>query len=321
MDERLVRILGGETRLYPFALESKFPRILDKIMTLWGKPEIDDYFMSLMVNDREDRAGFPPDVAAEIMRLTLVHASSHKSSKKTDVWDLSTDKFASFKPPVSIERTIEWRPLPAATVAALDRLGIPASARGFHRATEAGNRPAVALFLEAQVNTEIHNERGWTPLMIAAFKGHNEVISVLIKHHANVHAIDILGNTALHWATEAGQTSSAKLLIENRANIDACNHSGITPLIRAATLRRLGDVLLFIDCGANLNLTARDGSTALHKAAAEGYIEIVRTLVRHGADLRIKNIDGSLPLTLALKKNYQEVVKLLTSKFRENDPA
>jgi len=321
MDERLLRILGGEMRLYPFALESKFPRILSQIMQLWGKPEIDDYFMHLMVSDREDRAGFPPDVAAEIMRLHLVHASSHKSHKKTDVWDLSTDKFASFKPPVSIEKNMEWNPLPAKTVAALERLGIPCSARGFHRAAETGNRPAVALFLEAHVNTEIHNERGWTPLMVAAFNGHSEVISTLVKHHANVHAIDILGNTALHWAAEAGQTSSAKLLIQHHANIDACNHIGITPLIRAATLRRLGDVLLFIDCGANLNLTARDGSTALHKAAAEGYIEIVRTLLHHGADMKIKNLDGSLPLTLALRKNHQEVVKLLTAKSRANDPA
>jgi hypothetical protein len=319
MDERLLRILGGEMRLYPFALESKFPRILSQIMLLWGKPQIDDYFMSLMVNDREDRAGFPPDVAAEIMRLNLVHASSHKSHKKTDVWDLSTDKFASFKPPVAIERNMEWKPLPAATVAALDRLGIPCSARGFHRAAETGNRSAVALFLEAHVNTEIHNERGWTPLMVAAFKGHDEIIRVLLKHHANVHATDILGNTALHWATEAGKTSSAKLLIQNHANIDACNQTGLTPLIRAAMLRRLGEVLLLIDSGANLNSTARDGSTALHKAAAEGYIEIVRTLVHHGADMRIKNLDGSLPLTLALKNNHQEVVKLLTAKSRAND--
>jgi len=321
MDQRLLRILGGETKFYPYSLESKFPRILEKIMLLWDKPGISDYFMGLMVSDREGRAGFPPDVAAEIMRLSLVHASSHKPNKKPDVWDLSEDKFSNFKPPVSIENSKEWKPLPNETTRALERLGIPSTAWGFHRAVETGNRQAVSLFLEARVNTEIHNERGWTPLMLAAFNGHNEVISTLIKYNANLHAVDLLGNTALHWAADAGKTSSAKLLIDNRALVDACNNSGMTPLFLATIRRSLGDVLLLIDSGANLNLTTRDGSTALHKAAAEGYTEIVRTLLHHGADKSIKNFDGSLPLTLAAKRNQQAVIKILASNPRTDNVA
>jgi ankyrin repeat protein len=313
MDQRLLRILGGETKFYPYLLESKYPRILAQIMMLWDEPGMSDYFMELMVSDREDRSGFPPDVAAEIIRLSLVHASSHKPHKKPDIWEVSANKFSDFRPPVSIAMSNVWKPLSDTTTKALKRFGIPGSARGFHSAAETGNRPAVALFLEARVNTEIHNERGWTPLMLAAFNGHNEVIRTLIKHNANVHASDLLGNTALHWAVSAGQTSSAKLLIENRAGIDACNHSGMTPLFQATIHRRLGDVLLLIDSGANLNLATRDGSTALHKAAAEGYTEIVRTLLHHGADTSIKNLDGSLPLALAAKNDRKAVIKILMS--------
>lgn len=313
MDQRLLRILGGETKFYPYALESKYPRILAKIMMLWDQPGISDYFMELMVSDRADRAGFPSDVAAEIMRLNLVYASSHQPNKKQDIWDISADKFANFKPPVSIHKTHEWKALPIAINKALERFGIPGTARGFHRAAETGNRQAVALFLEARATTELHDERGWTPMMLAASNGHNEVISTLFKHHANVHAIDLLGNTALHWAVEAGQTASAKLLIENRAAVDTLNNSGMTPLFIATARRRLGDVLLLIDNGANANLAARDGSTALHKAAAEGFTEIVRTLLHHGADMNIKNFDGNLPLTLAVKNNQQSVIKILTS--------
>jgi len=321
MDERLLRILGGETKFYPYALESKYPRILAQIMRLWDTPGIDNYFSGLMVTDREDRAGFPPDVAAEIMRLNLVHASSHKPIKKPDIWDAAVDKFATFKPPVSIESAKEWKTLPAETARALERFGIPGSARGFHDAVDSGNRQAVALFLQAHVNTEIHDERGWTPLMVAAFNGHNEIIGILIKYNANVHAIDLLGNTALHWAADAGQTSCAKLLIENGADIDGRNNSGMTPLFQATMRRRLKEILLLIDRGANLNLTTRDGSTALHKAAAAGYAEIVRTLVHHGADMNIKSLDGNLPLTLALINKQQDVIKILTSKHRVNNSA
>ena len=319
MDQKLLRILGGETKFYPYSLESKYPRILAKIMALWDEPEMSDHFMQLMVSDREDRAGFPPDVAAEIMRLSLVHASSHVSHQKHDIWDLSMDKLANFKPPVSVENTNAWKPLPEATTRALEKFGIPNSAKGFHRAAETGIRGAVAMFLEARVNTEIHDERGWTPLMLAAFNGHNEVISILLKHRANILAKDLLGNTPLHWAVDAGQTSSAKLLIENRAEVDVRNKAGLTPLIRAIMRRRSGEVLLLLDSGANPDLKTPDGSTALHKAAAEGYTEIVRPLLHHGADMSIKNLDGNIPLTLAVKNDRKDTVKLLVSFSRDKN--
>ncbi|MFZ2540509.1 MAG: ankyrin repeat domain-containing protein [Gallionella sp.] len=320
MDERLLRILGGEEKFYPFELEDKYPRIFSKIMTLWDKPEMSGYFMELIVPARQGRAGFSPDIAAEIMRLSLVHASSHAPGKVSDIWEISTDKFAIFKPPVSIENASAWKPLPASTAKALQKLGITCSARGFHQATEAGNRHAVALFLEARVNTEITNESGWTPLMMAVFNGHDEVIGLLIRHQADVHACDLFGNTALHCAAEAGRTSSAKLLIENGAEIDARNNYGFTPLLQAATRRHLGVVLQLIDSGANLNSVTCDGWTALHKAAAVGYIEIVRTLLHHGADSSMKNFDGDTPLTLATKNNQQAAIKILMSDSNKRQP-
>lgn len=313
MNERLLKILGDVEKFYPHGLESKYPRIFEKIMMLWDKPGISEYFMELMVPERGDRAGFPPEIAAEIVRLSLVHASSHTAGKKHDIWEVSPDKFASFKPPVAIESANSWKPLPAATAQTIEKLGIPCTARGFHRAIEIGDRRIVALFLGARVSTEIHDERGWTPLMLAATKGHDEIISLLIKHQANVRATDVLGNTALHWAADAGQASSAKLLLENGAEIEACNNSGVTPLLQAALRRQLGALLQLIDSGANPDSATRDGSTALHKAAAAGYTEIVRTLLHHGADMRIKNIDGDTPLTLAAKNDQQAVIKILMS--------
>lgn len=320
MDKRLLRILGGETKFYPYALEKQFPRILAKIMKLWDQPGIADYFTGLMVSDRPDRAGFPPDVAAEIIRLSLVHASAHEPGKNSDVWDASTDKFASYKSSVPIKNANEWKRLPASMAIALERMGIPDSARGFHSAAESGNRAAVSIFLQARINTEIHNERGWTPLMMAAFNGHNEVISIMMKYRANVHAKDLLGNTSLHWAIDAGHTSSSKLLIENGADIDACNNVDITPLFRATMRRRLRDVMLLIDSGANLDMATREGLTALHKAAAEGYIEIVRTLVSRGANIKIKDLDGNLPITLALNNNHQDAFKFLASSTGDLNP-
>ncbi len=317
MDARLLRILGGDEKHYPRGLEEKYPRILSKIMTLWDKPEVNDYFMELMVPARQDRAGFPPDIAAEIVHLSLVHASCHPPDRTHDVWAVATDKFAIFKPQVSIHDAGSWKPLSEEVTKTIQRLGCECSAKGFHQAAETGNHLAVSEFLKANVNTELTNERGWTPLMLAAFNGHDEVVEVLLKFQAIVHAQDLLGHTALHWAAEAGRISTTKALLEGHASVDAKNKAGFTPLYLATARRHLGVVLLLIDNGANLNLAATDGSTPLHKAAASGFTEIVRTLLFHGVKCNVIDRDGETPQSLAQKNNHATVVRILMAASKQ----
>jgi ankyrin repeat protein len=317
MDERLLRILGGDEKHYPRGLEEKYPRILSKIMALWDKSEINQYFMELMVPSRQDRAGFPPDIAGEIVHLSLVHASSHPPEKPHDVWAVATDKFAIFKPQVSIHDANSWKPLGAEVAQAIERMGYSATAKGFHQAAETGNHLVLSEFLKGHTNTELSNERGWTPLMLAALNGHDDAVRVLLKYQANVHAQDLLGHTALHWAADAGRTSAAKLLIENKASVDARNNAGFTPLYMATTHRQLGVVLLLIDSGANLDLAANDGSTPLHKAAESGYTEIVRTLMFHGVNCKVIDRNGDTPQLLAQRNNHINVVKILMAASKQ----
>jgi len=321
MNERLLKLLGGDIKFYPHGLESNFPRIFEKIMMLWDLPEMSDYFEELMVPARQDRAGFPPDVAAEIMRLSLVHFSTHAADRKMDVWEVSTDKFASFRPQVHLDTAGAWKPLPVVTMKAIEGQGIPCTARGFHSAALIGDGRSLALFLEAGVNTELANERGWTPLMLAAFNGLDDVVALLLKHKANVHASDLQGNTPLHWAADAGHAAIAKLLLENQADIDAHNKNGLPPLFMAVTNRHLGVVLQLVDSGANLNAVMLDGSTALHKAAELGYSEIVRTLLFHGADTSIENKAGEIPVTLATQKGHQAIVKIIMAQTKSDKDA
>lgn len=59
--------------LYPSALETRFPRILEAIQALWGYPELNAYFDKLAIDDRGDREGFPPDAWDEISLLMHIH--------------------------------------------------------------------------------------------------------------------------------------------------------------------------------------------------------------------------------------------------------
>lgn len=313
MDQRLLRILGGEMAHYPHALEHKYPRVFNKIMSLWDAPEIEAYFMDLIVDTRGGREGFPPDVAAEILHLSLVHGAHHKAKRSSDVWDTTSESFVDFAATALPEDSRVWREPPEPIKVAILRLGLSCSAQGFLQAAESGDRAAIGLFLEGGVGTEIRNERGWTALMLAAFSGQHEVVELLLKHGADVYSSDQGGNSALHWAAFSGHVESARLLVEHHADVDARSNFGWTPLLQATARRHLEVVMLLINQGANLDLCARDGNTALHKAAASGYTEIIRPLLAHHADTNLKNLEGETAVKLAIRNKQDAVIRMLLS--------
>ena len=71
----LLACLGEHQDAYPKAIEKNYPRILARIVELWGKPELDAYLGSLMVSDRAGRQGFPGDVAMEVFRLATLYGT------------------------------------------------------------------------------------------------------------------------------------------------------------------------------------------------------------------------------------------------------
>jgi hypothetical protein len=88
MDTRLLMLLGNDKSLYPEILETRFPRVFSKIIELIDTPHIDIYLQDLMVDKRSgDRAGFPPEAAAEIIRLSNYLDRLHNADKKVGAWD------------------------------------------------------------------------------------------------------------------------------------------------------------------------------------------------------------------------------------------
>jgi hypothetical protein len=61
---------GGQ---FQTALEKDFPRILTTIQSMWGYPELNNYFRKLTLDSRGDREGFPKEVWEEIFTLLYLH--------------------------------------------------------------------------------------------------------------------------------------------------------------------------------------------------------------------------------------------------------
>jgi len=92
MNQKLLELLGNDPDKYPAVLEQKFPHIFEKILALWGKAKLDWYLESLMVADRPDRQGFPPEAAMEIFRLSVIHGELDLAKqKKAGAWEGLTD--------------------------------------------------------------------------------------------------------------------------------------------------------------------------------------------------------------------------------------
>lgn len=65
----------------------------------------------------------------------------------------------------------------------------------------------------------LQNESGRTALHYASSKGHTEMVSLLIKHGANVEIKDSLGQTALHRAASVGHATIARILCDTQPRI------------------------------------------------------------------------------------------------------
>jgi hypothetical protein len=290
MDTRLLTFLGNNESLYPKVLEARFPRVFGRLLELLDTPHIDEYLQDLMMDRRNgDRAGFPPDAAAEIIHLSNYLDTLHRADRKTGAWD----------------------EVPEYKRRELEQMGVEFSPGGLIRSIEENNQNAVHEFLSCGVDLEVRDERHWTPLMISAFNGNEAFALLLIKCGAKITACDKNGYNPLHWAAFNGYADVVKLLIDKGADPDSQSQFGWTALMQAATRGHLLACTDLILHGADVNLSTVDGWTALHKAANNGHVQVVRLLLDKGANRYAKYRDGRTALDLAERAGHREIVSLL----------
>lgn len=71
---------------------------------------------------------------------------------------------------------------------------------------------------------------GPSPLRIAAMKGHQEIVNLLLEQGAIVNAFGQTGRTALHWASLKGKRDIVKMLLDFGADCSVQDELGRTPL-------------------------------------------------------------------------------------------
>jgi ankyrin repeat protein len=110
-----------------------------------------------------------------------------------------------------------------------------------------------------------------------------ETVKTLIELGADVSAADEKGVTPLHLAADLGDVSVVKLLLENKAVVNTNTNKADTPLVNAAYNGFLEVIKLLIEAGADVNQQGQNGS-ALQAAAACGHQEMVALILQQGVD-------------------------------------
>ncbi|MGQ0580116.1 MAG: hypothetical protein ACT4PQ_14565 [Betaproteobacteria bacterium] len=70
-------------------LKTLFPRIHQTLVALWGTGPGETYLDGLIMDDRGNRQGFPPDVLRALLVLQRLHFQTFGTFKKNDPWDVS----------------------------------------------------------------------------------------------------------------------------------------------------------------------------------------------------------------------------------------
>lgn len=123
------------------------------------------------------------------------------------------------------------------------------------------------------------DQSGRTPLMLASFNGHSDVVKILLEHGADPKKTDSQGQTALSFAASGPYPHTVELLLKN---------------------------------GADPNYKdPNEGWSALMWAAAEGNEQVVNVLIEHGADPHLRDKDDETARDFAEANGHQKVAELI----------
>lgn len=210
------------------------------------------------------------------------------------------------------------------------------SANAFEPA-ETGNHEALLAALKSGAPLETGGDRGDSPLIAAAGKGHLTCVEILVAHGAKLDHANDGGATALIASSYAGHADVVAALVAAGANVAHENAAGVPALFAAlknpnleadkslavarALLAGKADpnqptrsgklplgaaknaaiAELLVNAGARIDAKGDDGKTALHHAASDGCGEMVLWLLSRGASADVLDDNGATPLVEGVK--------------------
>jgi hypothetical protein len=134
--------------------------------------------------------------------------------------------------------------------------------------------------LKAGANVNARDEKGFTPIIVAAQSGLDNAVQTLLAHNADPNLRTATGNTALILAVDQGHAGSAAKLIAAQADVNSRNKRGQTALMTAAWHGNVAMVTSLLDAKADSTLKDNTGQTAEQVAQSQGHKKIAELIAQ-----------------------------------------
>lgn len=174
--------------------------------------------------------------------------------------------------------------------------------------------------LEAGADVEVRDHNGKTPLMIAAQKGHSEIVYHLLIHGADPFAFD-----SKHKKTAIDLASDFRWYGPKRARLILLLHQkmqqelpGRKPelnnqLLDAADQGDTETMSALLKLGADVDARFMCGETPLMLAAVGDHVDAVKLLISHGADVKVTDNTGWNAKKHAEMQKNEEISQILAN--------
>ncbi|MFC6875688.1 ankyrin repeat domain-containing protein [Flavobacterium myungsuense] len=109
------------------------------------------------------------------------------------------------------------------------------------------------------------NKEGFSPLILACYRGNNEVAKFLINNGSDLNVSGTMG-TALMAAVVKGNDEIVKILLDKNADINATDANGTTALMYAVQFQNEYLIKLLLEHKADRSRIDKNGKTAFEFA-------------------------------------------------------
>ncbi|XP_033624396.1 poly [ADP-ribose] polymerase tankyrase-like [Asterias rubens] len=191
-----------------------------------------------------------------------------------------------------------------------------------HYAAACNGSGPLEFLLGRGLNPDETDNKGTTPLMVAARCGRLQNIELLLKKiesDSNDELVGVKRKSAsaeypIHYAARAGHVECVKSLVKHGADIEAmvsASNNKVTSLMIAAQSGLFNLAKALIEMKAIIAKKDKIKRTALMLACMNGHYPIVTLLLRKGADPNTKDSSGNTPIHYAAAYGWWHCLKLL----------
>ncbi len=181
-----------------------------------------------------------------------------------------------------------------------------------HYAVTGSATDVIDYLLNQDINVNLTDQYGETPLFDCARKGKVQIAKKLIDKYANVNVENRQGELPIHLASFKGDLAFIKLLIESGSFLNKQTKEDKYPVHYAIAGGR-HDVIDFLIKKSNQSYDMRDshGNTLLHHATKTSNVVLIDMLLNQNLDPNALNDHFETPIFNAVRFGTVETIRLL----------